>query len=322
MSDQSTADSEASEGVEETLDELSETVEKTDEGDSKGKDAGDEIANIDALIDRAMDDIEALLTAHESDDPFEEVREDLDDLIAVIEEIEELLETIDLTDLPEAVDVSELPAAIEAGEVPNAIAEGDPGEAVKYRKLLQIVELGELWNAVDVREFWRNKRELDDAAADVTDSGDDENGPIEKLRSLGGDDRDDSDTDAGGESSESVAGTEGGMERDDIEVPSETIQQRVQSKLSDAVGEFRESLLDSRERIEALKEENEARTGDVEQPDSRNPTAYSSIPSTRTDMSGTTAFSTVPEETRYSSAPNRPRLYGSRLDRAAEEHDE
>ncbi|EMA51013.1 hypothetical protein [Halococcus salifodinae] len=319
MSDQSTADGE---GVEETLDELSETVEKTDEGDSTGDETGTDAPDIDALIDRAMGDVEALLTAHESDDPFEEVREDVDDLVAVIEEIEELLETIDLTDLPEAVDLSELPAAIEAGEVPDAIAEGDPGEAVKYRKLLQIVELGELWNAVDVREFWRNKRELDDAAGDVTDNGDDEDGPIEKLRSLVGDGGDDSDTDAGGEGAESAVATEDGTERDDIEVPSETIQQRVQSKLSDAVGEFRESLLDTRERVKELKEENEARTEDVEQPDSRNPTAYSSIPSTRTDMSGTTAFSTVPEETRYSSAPNRPRLYGSRLDRAAEEHDE
>ncbi|WP_273836801.1 hypothetical protein [Halococcus sp. PRR34] len=322
MSDQSTADGETSEGVEETLDELSETVEKTDEGDSTGDETGTDAPDIDALIDRAMGDVEALLTAHESDDPFEEVREDVDDLVAVIEEIEELLETIDLTDLPEAVDLSELPAAIEAGEVPDAIAEGDPGEAVKYRKLLQIVELGELWNAVDIREFWRNKRELDDAAGDVTDNGDDEDGPMETLREFVGDgDSADTGSDASSGGA-SAAATESDDERADIDVPSETIQQRVQSKLSDAVGEFRESLLDTRERVKELKEENEARTEDVEQPDSRNPTAYSSIPSTRTDMSGTTAFSTVPEETRYSSAPNRPRLYGSRLDRAAEEHDE
>jgi hypothetical protein len=333
VSDQSTAGAEdESEGVEETLDELSETVEETEaDNESETDDAADETTSagdadhdINALIDRATDDIEALLTASESDEPFEEVREDIDDLIAVVEEIEELLETIDLTDLPEAVDISELPDAIETGEVPDAIAAGDPGETVKYRKLLQVVELGELWDAVDVREFWRNKRELDDATDEVTDSED--VGPMEKFREFVGDDG--SDGDAGdvdgdsGEGGDGAADTGGGSDRADIDVPTETIQQRVQSKLSDAVGEFRESLLDTREHVQELKEENEDRTDDVGQPDSRNPTAYSSIPTARNDMSGTAAFSTVPEETRYSSAPNRPRLYGSRLDRAAEERDE
>lgn len=329
MSDHS-GDEAASEDVEETLDELSETVEGTSDASSEGHDersdgtdtpASSEDANaldhdIDALLDRAMGDVEALLTAHESDDPFEEVSEDVDDLIDVVEETEELLETVDLTDLPEAVDLTELPEAIEAGEVPDAIAEGDPGEAVRYRKLLQVVELGKLWDAVDTREFWRNKRELDDAADGVLDDGDDA-GPMETLREFVGDDGDSTDIgDAGSEGDTSAVATGSDDERENIEVPTETIQQRVQSKLSDAVGEFRESLLDTRERVEELKEENEARTEDVEQPDSRNPTAYSSIPTERSDVSATAKFSTVPEETRYSSAPNRPRLYGSRFDRA------
>jgi hypothetical protein len=322
------------EDVEETLDDLSRTVEGTDQ-ESGGDDETDEASeanepsaddgdtldsDLDDLLDRAMDDIDALLTAQESDHPFEEVQEDVEDLITVVEEIEELLETVDLTDLPDAVDLSELPDAIEASEVPDAIAEGDPGGAVKYRKLLQVVELGELWDTVNVREFWRNKRELDDATDDVTD--DDDGRPMEKLREFVGDDTDGDATDVETGDTSGTADTEDGSEREDIDVPTETIQQRVQSKLSDAVGEFRESLLDTRERVQELKEENEGRVEDVEQPDSRNPTAYSSISSGRNDMSGTAKFSTVPEETRYSSAPNRPRLYGSRLDRAAEENDE
>ncbi|WP_049898784.1 hypothetical protein [Halococcus agarilyticus] len=340
MSDQSVEGREDVEDVAETLDDLSETVEETDEGSTGGDEVADEAdepstddgnvpdRDLDDLLDRAMGDVDALLTAHESDHPFEEVQEDVEDLIAVVEEIEELLETIDLTDLPDAVDLSELPDAIDASEVPEAIAEGDPGEAVKYRKLLQVVELGKLWDTVDVREFWRNKREFDDATDELTDDEDDEKGPMAKLRELVGDDDADGD-DAGSIEGGGASGTadvnadaEGGSERDDIDVPTETIQQRVQSKLSDAVEEFRESLLDTRERVKELKEENEARTEDVEQPESRNPTAYSSIPTSRNDMSGRAAFSTVPEETRYSSAPNRPRLYGSRLDRTAEGDDE
>ena len=340
MSDQSADGREDEpEDVEETLDDLSRTVEGTDQesgGDNETDEAseanepsaddGDTLdSDLDDLLDRAMDDIDALLTAQESDHPFEEVQEDVEDLITVVEEIEELLETVDLTDLPDAVDLSELPDAIEASEVPDAIAEGDPGGAVKYRKLLQVVELGELWDTVNVREFWRNKRELDDATDDVTDDEDeDEEGPMEKLREFVGDDDADAD-DAGSVETRDTSGTddtEDGSEREDIDVPTETIQQRVQSKLSDAVGEFRESLLDTRERVQELKEENEGRVEEVGQPDSRNPTAYSSIPTARNGMSGTAKFSTVPEETRYSSAPNRPRLYGSRLDRAAEENDE
>ena len=330
MSDQSADGREDEpEDVEETLDDLSETVEETNEGGSETDDepaepstdnGGTPDRDLDDLLDRAMDDIDALLTAYESDHPFEEVQEDVEDLITVVEEIEELLETVDLTDLPDAVDLSELPDAIEASEVPDAIAEGDPGGAVKYRKLLQVVELGELWDTVNVREFWRNKRELDDATDDVTD--DDDGGPMEKLREFVDDDTDGDATDVETGDTSGTADTEDGSEREDIDVPTETIQQRVQSKLSDAVGEFRESLLDTRERVQELKEENEERVEDVEQPDSRNPTAYSSISSGRNDMGGTAKFSTVPEETRYSSAPNRPRLYGSRLDRAAEGNDE
>ena len=337
MSDQSADGREDEpEDVEETLDDLSRTVEgtdqesggddetdETDETDESSTDDGDTLdSDLDDLLDRAMDDIDALLTARESDHPFEEVQEDVEDLITVVEEIEELLETVDLTDLPDAVDLSELPDAIETSEVPEALAEGDPSEAMRYRKLLQVVELGKLWNAVDVREFWRNKRELDDATDEVTDDEDEEEGPMAKLRAfVGDDDADDAGSVESGGTSDTAATGDGGG-RDDVDVPTETIQQRVQSKLSDAVGEFRESLLDTRERIQELKAENEGRVEDVEQPDSRNPTAYSSIPTARNDMNGRAAFSTVPEETRYSSAPNRSRLYGSRLDRAAEDENE
>jgi hypothetical protein len=298
-------------------DDVADDADATDESSINDANAAD----LDDLLDRAMDDVDALLTAYESDDPFEDVSDDLDDLIAVIEEIEELLETVDLAALPDTVDLSELPDAIEAGDVPDAIAEGDPGEAVKYRKLLQVVELGKLWDSVNVREFWRNKRELDDATDAVLEE-DDDGGPIETLREFVGDDESDSDDDSDSSGSGGATDIGSSSERTDIDVPTETIQQRVQSKLSDAVGEFRESLLDTRNRIEDLKEENEDRVESVEQPDSRNPTAYSSLPTDRSDVSAAAKFSTVPEETRYSSAPNRSRLYGSRLDRAAEEQDE
>lgn len=88
--------------------------------------------------------------------------------------------------------------------------------------------------------------------------------------------------------------------------------------MSDGVVTFRDALLEAHERIQEKVEELRDRTERVGQPRSRNPTAFSTLPKSRAEFGGTTRYSTVPAETRYSSAPNHARIYGRRFRGAIE----
>ncbi|WP_199174843.1 hypothetical protein [Halegenticoccus soli] len=230
----------------------------------------------------------------------------LDDVERLVEEVRELLETIDFENLPDAVDVEELPEAIDADAIPDAVANADPGEAVDGGKLLRLIELGELLDSVDVRDFWQNKRELDDAVEDVTGGGegDGDDGMLSDA---------DLDVDAGD-------ALEADADLDELDDLSE-YEVAIQSQLSDSVEVFREKIVETHERLDALRAENEARVGSLDQPSSRNPTAYSTVPRRRTAVSGAARFSTVPRDTRYSNAPNHERIYGSRFRKERGEDD-
>jgi len=229
---------------------------------------------------------------------FEEFRDAAD-------EAEDVLETIDFGELPDAVDVSELPDAVDAGDVPEAVAGGDPEDAVELRNLGELVELTDLWSAVDVREFWRNKREFDAAVADLF--ADDASGFD------GADESGDADAADASDDGTATSKPELGLLETD-----ESKQAAIQKAISDSVAEFRESILDARERLSDVVETNRDRTEPVGRPNSRNPTAASTMATSRPDLGGSTRFSTVPEETRYSTAPNRPRIYGQRFEGATE----
>ncbi|MFC4550929.1 MULTISPECIES: hypothetical protein [Halorussus] len=234
-----------------------------------------------------------------------EAGEHLRDLWDVADEVEDLLQTVDLSDLPEAIDVSELPSAVEAGEVPDAVANGDPGDAVRFRKLLKVVNLTELWDATDVRAFWKQKRELE---AELSESFDGEDTGESGNTEVAGDDDDgwlDADRDW------SIPETDGPGDFDP-----ESMENAVQSKMMDGVEEFRESLLAAHEKLKALREENRDRMAAQDRSThSRNPTAHSTVPGGDRPAVGSTArHSTVPRETRYSTAPNKKRVYGDRFD--------
>lgn len=335
------------ESVDETLDQLADTVGDTAAGaDDEASERGDGPAtehegadgtgsheevftvdtDADALVARATEDIESLLAGFRGDESIEQAKADIDDLLDVVEEAGELLESIDPAALAGAVDPSELPEAVEIEELPEAAAEADPDEAIDYRKLIQLVELGHVWQELDVREVWENKRELADEAEDLTDDAGDGT-PLAVLRDtldrLTEEDADAaSDDDTTGSEDELVeaSGAAGGDDRDDLDVPTDVAQQRIQSELDDAIAEFREGLLDVRDRLESMKAENRRRTENVEQPSSRNPTAYSTLSTADSRATHEVAkHSTVPSETKYSTAPNRDRLYGSRLERRGED---
>lgn len=278
--------------------------------DEGGDGAEDEAVDVDApdLIGRAETDVIDFLQALLIDEDIDEAEHALADLYEVATEAEELLATIDLSELPEAVDVSELPELIETGDIPGAITSGDAGEAIDTRALLDVVELGRLWSNVDIREFWRNKREFESALEDVTDDdGDREEGVLNRMK----------------EAFATAAETDGDdLDMDDVdeEVSADAAQAALQSGLQDAIDKFYDGLLKTHERLETLRELNRERTGNIGQPDSRNPTAFSTLPNPSKGSRGRgLQHSTVPRETKYSSAPNRERVYGTRFEKALEE---
>ena len=300
MSDDSERMAEAAEKLDSALEGSSggsETKEERSGEDEGSEGTGD--ADLAALLGRAEADIESLLGVLSGEESYEEVKDDIGDLVDVIEETEELLGTIEVSELPDAVDLSELPSAIEGEDVPEAIANADPERAVDLTRLASLVEFSELWDAVDVRAFMQNKDELENATDDVTD---DEGGDDSGL--FGSDD------DSGSDDSIGETLLEQG----------EAKQAAIQSQLGDAVEEFRESALDARDQLkearDTAQEKVEEKTGGgTGQPSSRSPTAYSTMVSGWKSGGWSSAnFSTVPQSTRHSSAPGHFRIYGRRFD--------
>ena len=288
-----------------------ETEENPTEDETDGVDA-----RVDELVTRAEDAFDGLqeyVEVPESDladlrervddeESFEEAAEYVRDLWEVADEAEDVVQTVDLSDLPEAVEPGNLHEVIETGELPDAVSSGDPGDAVKLRKLLKVVKLTELWDATDVRAFWKQKREFEDELDDL----------------VGDDEGESDDADGAGEDDSlgpSVDWTDDGADGLPDYDP-ESLENAVQSKMMDGVEEFRAALLDAHEKLKALREENRERMSSQDTGvNSRNPTAHSTVPSgSRPDVGHATRHSTVPRETRYSTAPNKRRIYGDRFE--------
>lgn len=247
----------------------------------------DQEKQIERLFERATEKIE-MVTTKADEDELGPVLSLLDDLEDIADEAEDILSTVDLTELAGAVDWKRLPEAIELRDLPDAIEEGEASEAVSLRKLVELTNLSQVWASSDTREAWREMREFDDEFDDLTGDGDGE-----------GQERDGSTPDVGAH-----------------DFDPESVENAVQSQVSDAVGAFREKLLVAHERLRRVRERNAERFPDRRGKRSRNPTAVSTMPTGGPTSGGTTSHSTVPEETRYSKAPNRPRIYGPRFESA------
>lgn len=302
-------DGDTNESVEETVERLSEIAGETSADEAEDDQTLEE--NAVALIERAEGATESLLMAS-NEGTVTELREDAEELQNVIEQTRELLETADLTEVAGAIDDDDIDDAISVSDIPNAIAEKDPEEAIRYSKLLHLVEFEELLDTIDVRELQQDKDEFDAAVAEFVDDRNEDSSWIvfDALKwlvesAVGGDGEIvDSISDADAAKLASGTGDEGQMK-----------QVAMQSKLLDAVEEFRESVLDAREQLEELREqatENIPENGPG-QPSSRNPTAYSTLPQQERPRVET-KVSTVPRDTRYSTVSNPPRIYGSRFD--------
>lgn len=280
---------------------------------------------VDDLLTRAQRGIESL-----QDDAVgpQEALETIEDLLAVADEVEDLLETVDVAALVEAVGAEDLSEVVDLEDVPEALEEGAPREAVHLRKLLKLADLGELFHSANVRQLRREKRELEEAIDDlVEDDGEAGAATADTVAGdgAGGGPASGSPGGAGDAIGGGADGAFGGDDTDTGErsvgpgVDQAVLQQAVQSKVDDAVVEFRQGLLAAHEELRRMRAANAERTGSVgRQSGSRNPTAFSSMPADEVTVGTGTKHSTVPRETRHSSAPNRERIYGDRFEEREE----
>jgi hypothetical protein len=238
-----------------------------------------------AFTDDVRSGLDGLTAAFESADSFEDVSGEARNLWNVLDEGEDVLDELDLIDVPEVVDLSELPDIIELEDTPDAVDEGDPGELIDVRSLIRAIEFRELWSSTDVRGLWNESDEFTDALEEI---------------GIGDSDGDDD---------------EDGMMGSDLknEVQSELYESKLQAQLQESVDEFREKLMDTRNDLKEVKEENES-MGGAGQPSSDNPSAYSTMTGSRSDMGGVGRYSTVPKSGWHSSGGGSKRIYGDRFE--------
>lgn len=289
-------------------------------------DAADRDAD-ESVIERARSSFDRLENRLGDADSLEELTEteleavldDVDQLAEVVTEVESVLETADLSSLPEAVDGEELLAAIDVTSVPEAVDRGEIEEAVDARTLVEAIDLTNAWDATDFAALWKETRELEDAVDGVTadDSGAAEGGDaslIESGAEAVADEATDVVSDAADESLGDVAADDL-VDVPDIEADPEAYQVFIQELAIDRIDAVREGLLVAHETFERLVEYNRERFGPQDgTTHSRNPTAVSTLEVERSALEGGTRHSTVPQQVRHSTAPSRTRIYGHRFE--------
>ncbi|MFD1514777.1 ELKS/Rab6-interacting/CAST family protein [Halomarina rubra] len=277
--------------------------------DDGGATAADTTQAIARLVRRA---IVALLQSTVGGDERagDEALAELDD---VRRTLAALLETVDPATIAAAVDPERLLMLVDWSGVPEALSTGDYRSVIAYENIPEFLDAPALLDATDVREGWRQSRDLSETVGDLAD------------RVVGPETDDAAAADPETEEERAVEAANDAKERDaGIEVAkslSTTDKGRrflVQKAVSDAVEDAREEILDAHDRIDAAVADVDERVGRVGRPNSRNPTAFSTLPRSRARVGRATTYSTVPTETRYSDAPNFERIYGPRFDRRDE----
>lgn len=234
----------------------------------------------------------------------------VEDLWEVLEEATDVLETIDFEELPEAIEFDELEENVDTEDIPERLLNDDES-AIELRDLQEAVNLRELWDAVDLTELREEKQELDSEVEDVEEDLKGEEGEEDDDGLLDDDDGNgliSNDDDEDG-MFENVISTEGA----NVQFNAEARQAFLEDKIQTAIEKFRSVLFSTHEKLYKLYELNQEKLG---QPDSRNPTAYSSLPPGPIPDSASTRHSTVPAQVKYSKAENPRRIYGRRFTKA------
>ncbi len=241
---------------------------------------------IEAFTDEVQSGLDGLVSAFGSNE-FDTISTEAEKLWTVLDEGEDVLDELDLTDLPDVVELSELPDVIELEDTSEAVDEGDAGEIIDLRSLANAIKFRELWSSTDVRSLWKESDEFTDA--------------LEAIGIGSGD----SDNDGNG-----MLAMDDDLKN---EVQSELYESKLQSQLQESVDEFRESLMDTRNDLKEIKEENES-MGSTGQPSSDNPSAYSTMATSRSDMVSVARYSTIPKKGWHSSTGGSKRIYGDRFE--------
>ncbi|TYL38096.1 hypothetical protein CV102_12880 [Natronococcus pandeyae] len=239
------------------------------------------------LSDQVKTGTEQLLQETETDASDETLSTTAAELWDVVEEVEDLLETIDLEKLPDTVEVSALPDLLDVDELPNAIREHDPDLALDFSTLRQAIKLRELWNTVDLADFAKESRQLKAELEDVV-------GP-DALDSSG-------DSEAATEVTEFVDEVKG-------DATNAAMQQKAKKRAKTA----RRGVIEGHSKFEELYESNQRGSGYAgRRPVSNNPTAVSSVPHGPLPAGVSARVSTVPTNVRQSKVDALPRIYGRR----------
>ncbi|ELY84090.1 hypothetical protein C485_16625 [Natrinema altunense JCM 12890] len=207
-------------------------------------------------------------------DASDETQATVAELLDVVTEVDDLLETIDFETLPDAVDVLALPALVAFDEIPHAIHERDPALAPDLSTIRDGVELRALWNTVDLVDFQRELRQLKRELEDIV-------GP-----------------DAFEASGDSEAAAEIRRFVDDVK-PAAT-NAALQQEAKKAARTARGGVIEGHSKFESLYESTGRGPGSAgRKPVSNNPTAVSSVPSGPLPDSVSTRMSTVPTTVRH-----------------------
>lgn len=292
-----------------------ETAEGASDGAGEGADestdaAGDEFdpERLGELVGQVGEYVDDLKRAILDDEDGGDLVELAQDLWEVLEELEELLETLDFEELPEAIDVEELPEAVDVEALPGALFDEDES-AIDLGEVQEAVTLRELWDAVDLTQFVQEKRELEAAMDDVGDtSGESADGTGDGDGTADGDDG----------MFQNVVETDG-LEGD---LSASARQAFIEEKILAAVEKFRSALLSTHDGLRKMYEKNQEKLGQSgNQPDSLNPTAASTMPPGPIPDSISTRASTVPSQVKYARADNPRRIYGRRFTERREADD-
>lgn len=225
-----------------------------------------------------------------------EIAEDDDEVLETIENVEEVvdeavdvLQTIDFEKLPDAIDMDHLQEALDHDELTPL-------------EVIQSMNRRELLGAVDLTSLVNEADDLEDEVDEMTDADE----------GIVGDEDEDEESDM----LDTFVDREGGDGDGIGEFSSEEVQLALQDAILEAVTEFREGLLEVHARFRQVYEENQERFDSISEKDtnSRNPTAYSTLPTRNASMTSTAIPSTVPRSARHSSIRNERRIYGPRFE--------
>lgn len=272
-------------------------------------DDGFDVDRLAALVETVSDHLTTLKRAIVDPEEDHDLLEILDDLWEVLDEVEDVLGTIDFEEVPDAIDIDDLPDAVEVDDVPSAIL-NEEETAIDLANVREAVDLRELGDAVNLTRFLDEKQELDAEVDDLKgDFGDADDESDDGFF----DDDDDGDD-------ELIEGNVVGMDEGvGARIESTLGEELIQESIKEAVEQFRAALLATHEGLRKLYEINQEKLGQPgRQPDSRNPTAFSTMAPGPLPDSASTRVSTVPSRVRHSRVSTPRRIYGRRFAEATD----